>query len=980
VALLDCGVRDDSTSLRQTPAPAEPTTSVAPLETANDVVDATRAQFRLAAPPQFARRPPIWRPAAAPAIDSPRDALKLAATQRFARSAGGFAPVFGVEAREAETRPAHVTYAGTADGPFRLTDAASGMAIAVRMRGAISTPAELGHGYLVYRGAHPSGGHVLHRATPEGTEDFVTMLRGGSDELSYDVELSDGVAGLRLVANVLEFLDEGGAPRLRIAPPYVVDAAGKKFAASLAVEGVPVDRNPAAPWNRPVTPPGTSHVAVRVSWDGSGAVRPVLVDPSWTATGNMITGRTQHIAENLNGRTILVAGGATDAFATVLSSAEIYSYATGTWAATDSMLLPRFLASSGRITVGGSVTKVLVASGYGNGRTTVLSAETYDPSTGHWTATGNNLTSSHVSGRAVVYTDSIANTQKIALIGGYADDSINPLTLPRNIDIYDPTNAGTPFSSPSLIPVSGRYFHGATLLNDGTILVTGGFDGTSTLQSAPIYRPTTNTWTSAPNLGTAREAHAQVTLANGNTVIFGGDNGVLVVATTQIYAPGGSWSAGGSLSTGRQSVHGIILSNGDILAVGGNINADGTGPLNTAEVFDPTLAAGAGAWSGAGTMSVTRQDGFTLSAMNTGDVVVAAGSTDITLPTVTNKTDLFSFNARLGAACVANSNCTTGFCVDGVCCENACGGGSTADCQACSAAAGSTARDGFCRGAVGTCDVPETCNGVLTTCPADAFAPSSTLCRAATGPCDMPEYCTGSSPSCPGDAFVSAGTQCRWPVGSCEIAATCDGLSAGCPANGIKPDGTACGASSACRGGSCTSSVSDAGAGDATSSDTGASDTGSGDVTSMDADARASETGAMDTGVVDTGSMDTGSIDARSSDAPLGDTGSSDARVTDGPSSDVSPIEASDLADARADARVPDSGSDSSASGDAADAGEDGGANAPGVVSGCSCHAGGSAPLGTDAPLIGIALGGLALFRLRRRAGPASRDPTRGQR
>jgi hypothetical protein len=32
------------------------------------------------------------------------------------------------------------------------------------------------------------------------------------------------VAGLRLVSNVLEFLDEGGAPRLRIAPPFVVDA------------------------------------------------------------------------------------------------------------------------------------------------------------------------------------------------------------------------------------------------------------------------------------------------------------------------------------------------------------------------------------------------------------------------------------------------------------------------------------------------------------------------------------------------------------------------------------------------------------------------------------------------------------------------------------------------------------------------------------------------------------------------------------
>jgi hypothetical protein len=43
------------------------------------------------------------------------------------------------------------------------------------------------------------------------------------------------VRGLRLVAGTLEFLDEGGAPRLRVSPPYIVGADGTTFEAALAL-------------------------------------------------------------------------------------------------------------------------------------------------------------------------------------------------------------------------------------------------------------------------------------------------------------------------------------------------------------------------------------------------------------------------------------------------------------------------------------------------------------------------------------------------------------------------------------------------------------------------------------------------------------------------------------------------------------------------------------------------------------------------
>ena len=48
-----------------------------------------------------------------------------------------------------------------------------------------------------------------------------------------------------------------------------------------------------------------------------------------------------------------------------------------------------------------------------------------------------------------------------------------------------------------------------------------------------------------------------------------------------------------------------------------------------------------------------------------------------------------------GTACTDASECQSNFCVDGVCCSSACGGGDAGDCQACAVAKGAV-RDGVC--------------------------------------------------------------------------------------------------------------------------------------------------------------------------------------------------------------------------------------------------------------------------------------------
>ena len=127
------------------------------------------------------------------------------------------------------------------------------------------------------------GGRRLHRPHPLGDEDFVYFAREPERQaLAYRVDVSR-VAGLRLVSRTLEFLDPGGAPRLRVAPPFVVDAGGRRLPANLAV-GCAADVSPRAPWGRPVTPPGASSCVVTVSWARAGVRYPALVDPQWTST------------------------------------------------------------------------------------------------------------------------------------------------------------------------------------------------------------------------------------------------------------------------------------------------------------------------------------------------------------------------------------------------------------------------------------------------------------------------------------------------------------------------------------------------------------------------------------------------------------------------------------------------------------------------------------------------------------------------
>jgi hypothetical protein len=72
-------------------------------------------------------------------------------------------------------------------------------------------------------------------------------------------------------------------------------------------------------------------------------------------------------------------------------------------------------------------------------------------------------------------------------------------------------------------------------LNDGTVLLAGGFLGTD-LASAELYNPTSGTFTLTGNLNTARWEHTATLLSNGDVLVVGGYNFTVgYLASAEIY-------------------------------------------------------------------------------------------------------------------------------------------------------------------------------------------------------------------------------------------------------------------------------------------------------------------------------------------------------------------------------------------------------------------------------------------------------------
>jgi N-acetylneuraminic acid mutarotase len=172
-----------------------------------------------------------------------------------------------------------------------------------------------------------------------------------------------------------------------------------------------------------------------------------------------------------------------------------------------------------------------------------------------------------------------------------------------------------------------RYYHSATLLPGGKVLVAGGTAGGATLATAEVYDPTANSWQGTASMPSPRYTHGSVQLPGGVLVV----GGSRMSGSTEIFDPSaelydassGTWTSAGSMTTSRWGHTVTLLASGKVLVVGGFAGTNAV-VLGTAELYDPS----SNTWSTTGSMAVARAY-HTATVLSTGKVLVAGGTADV---------------------------------------------------------------------------------------------------------------------------------------------------------------------------------------------------------------------------------------------------------------------------------------------------------------------------------------------------------------
>jgi N-acetylneuraminic acid mutarotase len=81
---------------------------------------------------------------------------------------------------------------------------------------------------------------------------------------------------------------------------------------------------------------------------------------------------------------------------------------------------------------------------------------------------------------------------------------------------------------------NARCGHTASILTNGTVLVTGGENGPS-LNSSELYDPSTGNWTITRTMNNSRYYHTASILTNGKVLVTGGQNSVIYLNSAEFY-------------------------------------------------------------------------------------------------------------------------------------------------------------------------------------------------------------------------------------------------------------------------------------------------------------------------------------------------------------------------------------------------------------------------------------------------------------
>lgn len=124
------------------------------------------------------------------------------------------------------------------------------------------------------------------------------------------------------------------------------------------------------------------------------------------------------------------------------------------------------------------------------------------------------------------------------------------------------------------------HYMSATSLNNGKVLVAGGYLASAASVSAFLYDPVTDLWAATASMVSAHVEATATRLQDGRVLVAGGNT-----ATAELYDPAtGTWQSAGSMAYSRTRHTASLLPDGKVLVIGSSTSGAAS---TTAERYDP---------------------------------------------------------------------------------------------------------------------------------------------------------------------------------------------------------------------------------------------------------------------------------------------------------------------------------------------------------------------------------------------------------
>lgn len=232
----------------------------------------------------------------------------------------------------------------------------------------------------------------------------------------------------------------------------------------------------------------------------------------------------------------------------------------------------------------------------------------------------------------IKHTLTLLNDGKILLVGGHQLNGSSEEVAQTDCGLFDITATATLATgvqytynwSAATDCNTARNRHTATLLDDGRVLVVGGYDGTTdtAMNDSELFTAGgSGSWAVGPTMGSSMRDHAAVKLANGTVSVLGGRQAEATNAQNSHYSfspTTGLFTSPGAMPQARAEFPAILLDDGRVLAIGGRTDSSGNSTARC-DTWDGS------AWVRVGDMAYTRRL-HSATKLSDGRVLVVGGN------------------------------------------------------------------------------------------------------------------------------------------------------------------------------------------------------------------------------------------------------------------------------------------------------------------------------------------------------------------